>query len=168
MSIEVSNSVVNQGLVAAIYIAPAAGAPMEAFAGVEALAGQGLAADRYALGVGAYSQAKGGKIRHVTLIAAEDIDAANAAAGTGFTWEDTRRNLVTEGIDVNGLVGAQFCIGDVSLRGVELCAPCARPSALSGKKGFRNAFEGGGGLRAEVLASGLIRVGAAIVRQAGA
>ena len=36
----------------------------------------------------------------------------------------TRRNLATRGVRLNGLVNAEFTIGNVRLRGVELCEPC--------------------------------------------
>ncbi len=149
----------DSGRVAAIYIAEAAGAPMEPLEQIKAMAGFGLEGDRYALGTGAYSRASRETIRHVTLFAREVIDAANAENGTDFSEADTRRNIVTEAVELNGLVGVRFAIASVALRGVELCTPCVRPDKLSGKRGFNEAFQDRGGLRAEVLSSGLIRVG---------
>jgi MOSC domain-containing protein YiiM len=55
---------------------------------------------------------------------------------------------------LNSLVGIEFAIGQVWVRGMELCTPCLRPSVLSGKPEFNSAFDGIGGLRVRVLTDG--------------
>lgn len=125
---------------------------------VQALAGIGLEGDRYATGKGAYSQAKKQKIRHVSLIAREAIAQANTHLLLPYTEAQTRRNIVTEGADLNQLVGKTFWLGQAVLYGTELCDPCKRPEKLTGQPGFEQAFQQLGGLRAEVLQSGLVRV----------
>lgn len=132
------------------------GVPMVKVAEVKALEGVGLEGDRYAEGKGAYSNSKRKTIRQVSLIAREAIEEANRLFSTDFTSQETRRNIVTEGIDLNSLVGEEFSVGEVKMRGIELCEPCERPSNLIGKKGFKDTFEGRGGLRAEILSSGII------------
>lgn len=84
---------------------------------------------------------------------------ANNELGTSFSPAETRRNLLTEGVDLNALVGECFMVGAVKMRGVELCDPCARPSNLAGKDGFETAYRKRGGLRAEILTSGVISCG---------
>ena len=150
------------GTVLALYIAQEKGRAMEERPNVSALAGIGLEGDRYALGGGAWSDSKRKTMRHVSLIAQEAIDEANAALERPFERAETRRNIVTQGIDLNALVGKEFLVGSVRMRGVELCDPCGRPSKLSGKDGFEAAFQLRGGLRAEILSSGPIAVGDAI------
>lgn len=149
----------HEAKVAAIYISAKAGAPMESIEEANLIEGQGIEGDRYANGIGAYSKSKREVIRHISLIAREAIAAANEEHNTNFEEADTRRNIITEGIDLNKLVGIEFTIHGVALRGIELCTPCARPSALSGKKGFNDAFQDRGGLRAEVLSDGHIKIG---------
>jgi MOSC domain-containing protein YiiM len=61
--------------------------------------------------------------------------------------------------ELNALVGRDFHIGTVLVRGIELCDPCARPSKLSRKAGFKEAFDGRGGLRVEILSEGAIHLG---------
>ena len=129
-----------------------------------ALAGKGLEGDRYATGKGAYSRSKRETVRHVSLIAQEAIDEANRESGLDFQEAETRRNLVVEGVDLNGLAGEIFLVGAVAMLGVELCEPCERPSRLSGKKGFGEAFRGRGGLRANVLSGGEILTGDGVSR----
>src|SRR6185312_3865585 len=97
---------------------PERGAPMIACATIAARAGVGLAGDRYALGTGTFS-ARGGGPRDVTLIEREAVDAVRAD-GLDVTEADTRRNLVTEGVPLDRLVGCTFRIGAVRVRGLRL------------------------------------------------
>ena len=145
--------------VVALYIAPDKAVPMQSREVVHAIEGIGLEGDRYAKGIGAWSKSKIDVKRHASLVSTEAIAAANMENGTNFTPADTRRNIVTQGVDLNNLVGKEFTINGVRMHGVELCAPCVRPSVLSKKPGFEKAFQGRGGLRAEILSSGDIAVG---------
>ena len=128
---------VPRGHVLHLFISPRAGQQMIEMPEVVAVWGKGLEGDRYALGRGAYSKSNRPVVRHVTLIAIEAIREANAELNVPFLPRDTRRNIVTEGIDLNLLVGKRFMVGGVHMQGVELCAPCARPSALLGRPGVR-------------------------------
>jgi MOSC domain-containing protein YiiM len=150
---------VTGGRLVAIFVATAAGAPMEARDRVDAVAGAGLRDDRYATGVGTYSRTGRGP-RDVTLIEREAVDAVrHEDAGIDVREEDTRRNLVTEGVALNHLVGREFRIGSVRMRGVRLSEPCAYLEQLTGLAGVRAALVHRGGLRAEVLDDGELRVG---------
>jgi MOSC domain len=146
------------GRVVAIYVAPTAGAPMEARDAVDATAGVGLAGDRYALGTGKYSDTNRGP-RDVTLIEREAIDAVRAEDGVPVTEAETRRNVVTEGVPLNHLVGRTFRVGAVTLRGLRLSEPCAYLEQLTGLEGVNRAFVHRGGLRAEIVDGGELRVG---------
>ena len=146
-----------------IYICPEAGAPMIGQREVILQAGIGIVGDRYALGKGVWSGRKTGKIDHVTFISLDEIVKASlflAQAGSPiFLAHETRRNFVTWDVDLNSLVGKEFSFGEVRFRGTELADPCKRPSALVKKKDFHIAYKGRGGLRAEVLNDGVIKVG---------
>ncbi|MDB5166451.1 MAG: domain containing protein [Candidatus Saccharibacteria bacterium] len=154
------------GKVTGIFLASNMGEAMQPRDHTLAIAGEGLVGDRYALGTGAYSNSKKQKIRHVSLIGQEAIDRANNKLVVPFSVDETRRNLVTHGVELNDLVDEEFTVGDVAMRGVELCDPCKRPEKLAGKDGFMQAFQELGGLRAEVLQSGFIVVGSPITQQA--
>jgi MOSC domain-containing protein YiiM len=146
------------GRVVAIFVAPTAGAPMEARDAVDAVTSVGLAGDRYALGTGKYSDTNRGP-RDVTLIEREAIDAVRDEDGITVTEADTRRNVVTEGVPLNHLVGRTFRVGAVTLRGLRLSEPCAYLEQLTGIEGVNRAFVHRGGLRAEVVDGGELRVG---------
>ncbi len=145
------------GNVIALYIAPIAGAPMDAVEEVEAILGCGLRGDRYATGEGSFNKGAQGK-RQVTLINAIFFP------DTHFDYIESRRNIVTQGVELMWLIGKEFQIGDARMRGVKYCDPCLRPSELAGKTdSFRNEFSDRGGLVVEVLESGVIKVGSAIM-----
>jgi len=143
-----------------IYIASLAGEPLVQLTRAEIVAGQGIAGDRYALGLGAFSKITS-KIRHVSLIALSGIERANqlliAKQEAVFGHGDTRRNLIISGISedrLNSLVGKKFYLGGLAFQGTELCEPCQRPAKLLKRPDFMDVFEARGGLRAEALESG--------------
>ena len=150
----------------AIYLASTAGAKMEAINHAKVNAGSGIEGDRYALGAGAYSKVEPAKVRHISLISSSGIETANDWLKAGdeptFNGSETRRNIVLEGItatELNELVGKQFQLGNLQLLGTELCTPCERPAQLLSKPSFMEAFEGRGGIRAEVLNTGTLTIG---------
>lgn len=156
------------GTVLALYTCADAGLPMVSVTTIRAIAGIGLEGDRYALGKGIFSKGPRIAIRHVSLIAIEGIVAANRELSKPFSPEETRRNILTVGIDLNALVGCSFHVGSVHMRGTELCDPCFRPAKLredlkEEQKLFKRSYENRGGLRAEILSSGIITVGDPIV-----
>jgi steroid delta-isomerase-like uncharacterized protein len=149
-----------QGRVISIQIAPAAGAPMQSAESVRAVAGQGLEADRYFTKQGTYS-ATPGAVRDVTLIESEAVEAMNAKLGTTFAPSTMRRNIVTRGVPLNHLVGHEFRVGEVRLRGEQLCQPCAYLESLT-QVGVKAAMQHRCGLRAAILTGGTIHAGDAI------
>jgi hypothetical protein len=151
-----------RGTVEGLAVAVAAEAPMELVEVAQAEAGRGLDGDRYAEGAGTFSSR--GQRRpgyDLTLIAAEVLDEMTAAGHT-LDFAGTRRNVLTRGIDVNALVGRRFRIGDVLCEGRRLCEPCVHLDRLSGP-GILRPLIHRGGLRADVLTDGEIRLGAPIV-----
>ncbi len=150
------------GKVVQIFIASHEGAPMQEVTHARAIAHMGLEQDRYAGERGAWSKSRRSVIRHISLIEEEAIEEVNKKLQNPFLASETRRNIVVKNFSLNDKLGKEFMVGLVAMRGVELCDPCERPSTLSGKSGFKEAFAGHGGLRAEVLNSGLIFAGTSI------
>ena len=146
-----------EGRLAAIHVAPAAEAPMRPLETAEAVAGRGLAGDRYADGAGTWSKSSGPH-RQVTLVEAETLEALARDHDIDADPAATRRNLLTEGVPLNHLVGREFTVGGVRLRGVKLCEPCAHVERVSGKPLMRPLLHRGG-LNAEVVEGGTLRVG---------
>lgn len=150
------------GTVERIQITDAACGSMKEQAEVEVKAGQGIAGDRYYVREGSFSKPNSDKIRDITFIEREALDAASADYDLAITAEDTRRNVVTVGVALNHLVGKSFRIGQAEFMGTELCEPCGHIKKLSGKKGIAKALIHRGGLRARVVSDGAIHPGDSI------
>ena len=146
------------GEVAAIYIAPKSGADMAPIDTVNAVAGRGFEGDRYfdKLSKSASEPEPG---RQVTLVEIEAIESVQREHGIAITPGDARRNLVTRGVALNDLVGKEFRVGDATLVGIELCEPCAHLVSLIGDKKVLRALVHRGGIRADIVSGGPIRVG---------
>ena len=140
------------GVVEAIWVAPAAGVSARPLQRVRALAGRGLDGDRYVTGRGTFPS--GGAGSALTLIDAEVC----ACFDPPLDPDHHRRNLVTQGIALNALVGHEFTVGEVHCRGMRLCEPCTVVQRYAGRPVLR-ALVHRGGLRADILADGEIRVG---------
>jgi len=150
-----------QGRLLAIAVCRTAGAPMQSVENIDAVAGVGLRDDRYARGEGTFSRPEKDPGREVTLIEREALDAARADYEQDLSHLDSRRNLLTEGVSLNHLVGKTFRVGDVLLRGVRLCEPCGYLDKITGKQGKKSLLHRGG-LRAQILQGGTLHAGGLI------
>jgi MOSC domain-containing protein YiiM len=146
-----------QGTVISIHIAPTGAAPMKSVTNAKAVAGRGLEGDRYYSKLGTYSN-QAGSGRDVTLIEIEAIEGLKRDYEVQLDSGQPRRNIVTRGVALNHLVEQEFRIGDVVLRGTRLCEPCAHMEKLTVKGAMRGLIHRGG-LRAEIISGGSIRVG---------
>jgi MOSC domain-containing protein YiiM len=146
-----------QGKLISIFIAPAAGQPLTEIKQARAIPGKGLEGDRYFQGTGLYSN-RPGTDREVTLIEIEALQALEQEEGIHLTPAETRRNLLTQGVPLNHLVGREFQVGEVTLRGVRLCEPCGYLARLT-RPEVTPALVHRGGLRAQVVGEGVLQVG---------
>ena len=124
---------------------------------VRVLVGAGIEGDRYFKVPG----------QNITLVEAEVIEEFDANFGTRHELSCTRRNLVTRGVRLSPLVGKEFNVGNVRLRGVELCEPCiglgnAMASEAVAPAAVVKYLAHRAGIRAELLSSGTIATGAKI------
>ena len=137
---------------------------MKSVTNAKAVAGRGLEGDRYYTKLGTYSN-QAGSGRDVTLIEIEAINGLKRDYEVQLDSGQPRRNIVTRGVELNHLVEQEFRIGDVVLRGTRLCEPCAHMEKLTVKGAMRGLVHRGG-LRAEIISGGSIRVGDTIQFQA--
>jgi MOSC domain-containing protein YiiM len=144
------------GTVEFIYIAPAATAPTLSVKEALAIPGVGLEGDRYALRQGTFFKPE--PDFELTLIEAEAIEALERDYHVELAPGEARRNLVTRGVALNHLVGRDFQIGEVKAHGIRLCEPCSHLQRLTGRSVIKGLLHRGG-LRAQILTQGAIRVG---------
>jgi MOSC domain-containing protein YiiM len=146
-----------RGSLESIHIASQAAGPLQSLAEVLAIPGSGLAGDRYALQQGTFFKKPDPSVE-LTLIEAEAIDAAEREHGVKLAPGESRRNLATRGVPLNQLIGIQFHIGAIRVRGIRPSNPCSYLQRLTGKD-VMVALRQRGGLRAQILTEGIIRVG---------
>lgn len=145
------------GTVFEILIATSPDSRAQSMDRVHAVPSKGLEGDRYFLGVGTFSPRPQKPDFEITLIEQENVEQFAADLGRAFTAADARRNIVTRGVRLNELVGREFYVGAVRLRGMRLCEPCTHLV----KAGFPEILRGllhKGGLRAQILSEGPICV----------
>ncbi|HQR06584.1 MAG TPA: MOSC domain-containing protein [Gemmatales bacterium] len=146
-----------QGKVLAIHIGEIS-QPLNSVASVEAQAGVGLVGDRYGIGAGTFSKKKGPD-REITLIEQEALDALEREYQISVSPSEARRNVTTEGVPLNHLVGKQFKVGNVVLQGIRLCEPCGHLEKLLARGKVQEGLRHRGGLRAQIVKGGVIKAG---------
>ena len=118
---------------------------------VEAIKGKGLLYDRKL-------KENNDKKFQLTLIEIENINYFNKISNTSIEPLKFRRNIITEGIELNKLINKEFLIGKVKLKGHDLCRPCRYLQELLRQKNLVKELILKGGLRCEILSSGKIFV----------
>jgi MOSC domain-containing protein YiiM len=119
---------------------------------IDCIAGHGIRGDRFY----DYKDNYKGQITFFSLEIFERL--AQHFGLTGKSAGVLRRNVIVSGIDLNELIGEEFSIRGVRLRGTGHCRPCywLDQAFAPGTEDF---LEGNGGLRAEILTDGAIAVG---------
>ena len=119
---------------------------------VEAVKNKGLVNDRY------YKDSNDKKCQ-ITLIEVENIFYFNSLSNASIPYINFRRNIITEGIKLNNLVGKEFYVGSVKLKAHDLCRPCKSLQDRLKKKNLVKDLLLKGGLRCEILSNGNIYIG---------
>jgi MOSC domain-containing protein YiiM len=132
------------GTVEAITLVLDATGVTRAVDAVDAEAGRGLEGDYHS---------------DLTLIAAEALEGLREETGIELSGEQSRRNVLTRGIDLNALVGERFTVGGVEAVGAELAEPCTKLQRISGEPGVLRGLVRRGGLRADIVSGGRIAIG---------
>ena len=118
---------------------------------------KGIFGDRYYNQIGTFSNKETIEPdSHVTLIELEKITALNEEHNLNITAEDFRRNIVVTNCDLNSLVGKEFQIGEVELKGIRLCEPCKYLSDKIKEKKALTEMVHKAGLRAQIIKGGSI------------
>jgi MOSC domain-containing protein YiiM len=130
---------------------------MRSFGELMLEAGVGVVGDRYALRRGFYSD-RHHDGRQVSLFESEALQAIERDYKILLAPTDHRRNITTQGVPLNHLVGKRFSVGGTLLEGVMLSVPCRHIEQITGKEIF-NAMVHRSGLMARIVRGGPVRVG---------
>ena len=137
------------GKVVKIGISKNKGGKIVSLNGVEAIKGKGLVNERH-------FKENNEKRCQITLIEIENINHYNKITGTTIPAINFLRNIVTEEIPLNVLVGKEFFIGKVKVKAHDLCRPCKNLQEFLQQKNTVKELLYTGGLRCEILSSGKI------------
>ena len=140
----------SKGRIDQICIAPSEGGEIQEVTEIEAIPGTGLSGDRYC-------KPNAAPETQITLIEAEAIDEFNQTFSLNLSATQFRRNVITRDVQLNSLEGKSFSVGEVKLRGIELCEPCAYLQNLLQIPELVKQLTHKGGLRCEILSDGVIR-----------
>lgn len=129
---------------------PAGTHPTHEVEAVECVAGHGLRGDRFF----DYKENYQGQ---VTFFAIEVFTALQTALGV-YDREPSvlRRNIITEGVDLNSLIGQEFEIQGIRFLGTAECSPCYWMDQAFAP-GAEEFLKGRGGLRARILTCGILQ-----------
>ena len=139
------------GKVVKIGISKNKGGKIVSVNNIEAIKGKGLVNE-------SHFKENNEKRCQITLIEIENINHYNKITGTTIPAINFLRNVVTEGIQLNVLVGKEFFIGTVKVKAHDLCRPCKYLQESLRQKNTVKELLHTGGLRCEVLTSGKIFV----------
>ena len=144
------------GRVEAIFLAQRDEGERIAVEEAAARAGRGLDGDSFHADEG--NRDRSGSGRDITLSEAEAIEGLAADTGIELAWHEPGRNVVTRDVGLNDLVGRRFRVGEVECLGRRLCDPCRHLEGRT-QPGVLRGLAGRGGLRADLVTDGVIRVG---------
>jgi MOSC domain-containing protein YiiM len=119
---------------------------------IECVAGHGIRGDRFY----DYRDDYKGQITFFSLEVFEKL--AQHFGLTNKSPGAARRNVIVSGVELNDLIGEEFSIQGVRMRGTADCKPCYwLDQAIA--PGAEEFLQGNGGLRAQILSDGVIAVG---------
>jgi MOSC domain-containing protein YiiM len=145
-----------RGGVAEIFVTPNSAGDMVSVPEVRAFADRGLEGDRFFRDSwNAVSRSD----KAVSLIEDEVLQLAAKELGMESIANLTRRNIVTRGVPLIELLGREFTLSGVRMRGIRLFEPCGHLVKVTKLPGIFKALEHRSGLKAAILNNGVIRVG---------
>lgn len=143
-------------MIEAIFITPGHNLELQKLPSCSVVKNKGIIGDRYFDKQNPIGQ-------NISFIAIESIQDYNQKYQQAITAEQTRRNIITKGLDLNSLIGKEFTIGDIHFKGIELCQPCLTLSKQLANdtidhKSVSKALTDRAGIRATVLTNGELQV----------
>jgi MOSC domain-containing protein YiiM len=117
---------------------------------IECVASRGIVGDRFL----DYREDYKGQITFFSFEVLQDVSVRLGVRVASPS--SVRRNVITQGIDLNQLIGKRFSIQGILFEGVCECKPCYwMDRAIA--PGAEELLRGQGGLRARILTSGTLR-----------
>ena len=119
---------------------------------VKAIKKTGLEGDRF-------FKINNDKRSQLTIIEKEVIDNYNKFTNKDFPYENFRRNIVSTNIKLNNLINKEVFVGNVKIKVHDFCEPCLHLQELLKEKNLVRNLLHKGGIRCEIMTSGIIKIG---------
>ena len=145
------------GKVLGLHKTPRSFLPMKSFESISLIAGIGIEGDRHATGEAFHSD-RPEEGRQITLFEKETIEALLRDHNIKLKPEDHRRNITTQDVPLNHLVGKRFRVGEAILEATRLSTPCRHIEQITGLELF-NQLANRSGLNAKFIVGGEIFIG---------
>jgi MOSC domain-containing protein YiiM len=120
---------------------------------IECVTGRGIVGDRFF----DYQDDYKGQITFFSMEVFRDV--CGKLGVQGLSPSVVRRNVMTEGVDLNDLIGRRFSVQGVEFEGICECKPCYWMDRVIAA-GAEELLNGRGGLRAKILTSGTLNASA--------
>ncbi len=117
---------------------------------IECIAGRGILEDRFL----DYREDYSGQVTFFSIEVFENV--CRQLGINELSPSVVRRNVITEGTDLNQLIARTFEVQGVIFEGICECKPCYWMDRAIGK-GAESLLMGRGGLRAKILSGGMLR-----------
>ena len=118
---------------------------------IDLVSGKGIIGDRH-------FNENNDPYNQLSLIESENIDYYNKEFQLNIPYLNFRRNIVTKGIKLNDLIDKKILIGQIEVKGINLCRPCKHLEQTLEQNNIIKEFLRKGGLRCEILNSGKISI----------
>ena len=118
---------------------------------IDLVSGKGIIGDRH-------FNENNDPYNQLSLIESENIDYYNKEFQLNIPYLSFRRNIVTKGIKLNDLIDKKILIGQIEVKGINLCRPCKHLEQTLEQNNIIKEFLRKGGLRCEILNSGKISI----------
>ena len=118
---------------------------------IDLVSGKGIIGDRH-------FNENNDPYNQLSLIESENIDYYNKEFQLNIPYLSFRRNIVTKGIKLNDLIDKKILIGQIEVKGINLCRPCKHLEQTLVQNNIIKEFLRKGGLRCEILNSGKISI----------
>tara|TARA_B100000965_G_C19044716_1_gene521055 strand:+ start:98 stop:541 length:444 start_codon:yes stop_codon:yes gene_type:complete len=119
---------------------------------INLIAGKGIVGDRH-------FKDYNDPFNQLSIIESENIDEYNLKNKLNIPYLNFRRNIITKGIKLNGLLEKRIKVGSIELEVIDLCRPCRHLSEKLNKNDIIKEFLRKGGIRCQIINNGKIYLG---------
>ncbi len=119
------------GTIHGLHVVPRSFLPMRNVGELELISAVGIVGDRHTTG-DAFHSDRPEDGRQITFFELETLQALARDHNITLAAQDHRRNVTTQGVPLNHLVGVRFRVGETLVEGTRLSTPCRHIEQITG------------------------------------